>query len=167
MSLSLYTISSQYQQAFMALADSDMPEDCINDTLEGMEGELVEKGRNVAAFWLNLGAEIEAMKSVEKRLYERRKAAEARQERLKNYLSKNMAACGITEIKADDGTFTARLYIGRDESVVIENAQTIPSDYMREKVTHEPDKVLIKKAIEDGYEVPGAHIDRRDRLTIK
>lgn len=167
MSLSLYTISSQYQQAFMALADSDLPEDCINDTIEGMDGELIDKGRAVAAFWLNLGAEIEAMKIVEKRIYDRRKAIEARQERLKEYLSRNMAACGISEIKSSDGTFTAKLYIGRDESVVIDDVSAIPSDYMTEKVIIEPSKTLISAAIKDGYEVAGAHIQKKDRLTIK
>ncbi len=167
MPLNLYQIADQYRRAFFQLADSDFDDQTIDDTLEGLEGEFLEVGSNIAAFWLNLGAEVDAIKAAEKRLYDRRKALEARQERLKEYLRVNMARCGITEIKANDSSFVARLYIGRDEVVAISDSSRIPADYLRETVIVEPDKTQIKKAIEDGYDVPGAHIEVRDRLTIK
>jgi len=30
----------------------------------------------------------------------------------------------------------------------------------------EPDKSLIKQALKDGFDVPGAKMDKKDRLTI-
>jgi hypothetical protein len=168
MSITLYEIADKYTQAFYALADSDLDNETIDDTLEGLEGELVEKGKAVTAFCLNLDAEIEAMKSAEKRISGRRKAMENKRDRLKEYLKQNMARCGISEIKANDGSFVARLYIGRDESVVIDDESAIPMDYKREiPASYEPEKMLIKKAIKEGFAVPGAHIEKKDRLEIK
>jgi hypothetical protein len=167
MSITLYDIADKYTQAFFALADSDLDNETINDTLEGLEGELVEKGKAVSAFCLNLDAEIEAMKSAEKRISARREAMENKRDKLKEYLKQNMARCGISEIKANDGSFVARLYIGRDESVVIDDESAIPMDYKREIVIYQPEKVLIKEAIKEGFAVPGAHIEKKDRLEIK
>lgn len=168
MSLQLYAIADRYTQAFYALADSDLDDSTIDDTLESIEGEIVEKGKNIAAFWLNIGAEIEAIKLAESRIAARRKTLENKQARLKEYLKQNMARCGITEIKSNDGTFKAKLYIGRDESVVIDDESAIPMDYKREiPVSYQVDKALIKKASKDGFEVAGAHIEKRDRLEIK
>lgn len=167
MGISLYQLSAHYEHVFNRLADSDLPDEVIDDTLEGIEGELVEKGRNVAAFFLNLGAEIEAIKGAEARIAAHRKALENKQSRLKEYLKQNMSRCGITEIKANDGSFAAKLYIGRDEAVVIDDEGQLPKDYLREKVTYTADKTLIKSALNDGFDVPGAHVEKRDRLEIK
>jgi len=38
---------------------------------------------------------------------------------------------------------------------------------MRETVKVEPDKTLIKKAIKDGFDVPGAKLVQKDRLVLK
>ena len=49
-----------------------------------------------------------------------------------NTCKATLAACGIQSIKSDDGTFTAVLQIGRDESVEVFDAAMLPADYMRE-----------------------------------
>lgn len=168
MSISLYELSDQYTQAFYALADSEFDDETIDDTLDGLEGELIEKGKAVIAFGLNLDAEIEAMKAAEKRIATRRKMLENKRDRMREYLKQNMARCGITEIKANDSSFIARLYIGRDESVVIDDESQLPMDYKREiPATYAPDKGLIRQAIKDGFEVAGAHLVYNDRLVIK
>ena len=163
----LYEIADTYLTAFYDLADSDFDDETIDNTLEGLEGELVEKGKNITAFYLNLDAEIAAMKSAEDRISARRKALQNKQERMKKYLQFNMARCGITEIKANDCSFTAKLYIGRDKAVQIANEEILPKEFVKEKVTYTPDKAAIKKAIESGSDVPGAYIETRDRLEIK
>lgn len=166
--MNLYALSTQYQQAFLALADSDFDEQTIADTLEGMEGELTVKAQNVLAYALNLDAEVAALKEVESRIAKRRKAKEAQAEYMREYLKQNMARAGITEIRAIDNSFVAKLHIGRDSAVVIDDASRVPADYMREiPAKMEPDKALIKRAISDGATVRGAHIEKRDRLEIK
>src|SRR5690606_34794609 len=124
MSMSLYHMTEQYQRALADLTDADLPEEVVADTLEALEGELIQKGQAVAAFALNLAAEVDAIKAVEKRISDRRKALERRAEGLRDYLRTNMEKAGISEIKAMDGSFTAKLAKGRP-SVVVDDESLI------------------------------------------
>ncbi|MNL55341.1 hypothetical protein D3C87_1787490 [compost metagenome] len=101
---------------------------------------------------------------------EKRKAAiVSRQEKLREYLALNMKRTGIHEIAANDGTFVARLYIDRDESVDVYDEKQIPASFMSKPKPPEPkpSKAEIKKAIKAGTEVPGARIVKKDRLELK
>lgn len=97
----------------------------------------------------------------------KKKAITARNASLKAYLSANMKEHGITSIKANDGTFEAKLYLDRDESVVILDGSTFPLELCNTPKPPEPSKTLIKAAINAGQAVAGAMIVRNDRLTIK
>jgi hypothetical protein len=53
-------------------------------------------------------------------------------------------------------------------AVEVFDSLQIPADYMREvPATSEPDKMLIKKAIQDGFDVPGAKLKHGKRLVCK
>lgn len=166
--MNLYEISTQYLATAQQLAELDIDHQTLADTLEAEAWPVEEKVRAVSAVILNLQAEADMVKGTADRIAKRAKALQSRAEALHDYLLVNMQRTGITEIKALDGTFKAKLYRERDASVVIDSENLIPADYMREIPARcEPDKVLIKKAINDGYEVPGAHIVKKDRLEIK
>lgn len=128
---------------------------------------VAEKAQACAAFYLSNNAEADMVESHAKALLERVKTARKRSNWLKQYLQVHMTACGISEIKADDGTFRATLAIGRDEAVDIFDEAQLTADYMREKISITPDKTEIAKAIKEGIDVPGAMLVWRDRLTIK
>lgn len=128
---------------------------------------VTSKAQACAAFVLANNAEADMVEQHAKALLDRVKQARKRSDWLKQYIQSHMAACGITEIKSDDRTFSAVLAIGRDESVDVFDEAQLPSDYMREKTTSAPDKTLISKALKDGFDVPGARLIKRDRLTIK
>ena len=126
------------------------------------------KAQACAAFVLENDAQAEMVELHAKSLLDRVRTARKRSQWLRQYLSSHMAAAGVMSIKSDDGTFSAKLEIGRDESVEVFDAAQIPADYMREiPAKHELDKTLIKKAIKDGFEVPGAKLIAKDRLTIR
>jgi len=166
--MNLYEISTQYLATAQQLAELDIDEQTLSDTLEAEAWPVEEKVRAVSAVILNLQAEADMVKGTADRIAKRAKALQSRADALHDYLLINMQRTGITEIKALDGTFKAKLYRERDASVVIDSENLIPADYMREIPARcEPDKVLIKKAINDGYGVPGAHIVKKDRLEIK
>jgi len=156
--------------------------DSVRDLLDQMDettGELPEgfeqaralvatKAQACAAFVLDNEAQADMVEQHAKNLMERVKTARRRSQWLRQYLSSHMAACGLMSIKSDDGTFFAKLEIGRDESVDVFDSAQLPADYMREiPAKHEPDKTLIKKAIKEGFEVPGAKLTAKDRLTLK
>lgn len=154
----------------------------VRDMLEQIDpetGELPEgydnaralvanKAQAVAAFILENNAQADMVEQHAKLLLDKVKTARKRSEWLKGYLAKHMAEAGIQSIKSNDGTFSAKLEVGRDESVEIYDAASLPEDYMREiPAKYEPDKVLIKKAIKDRFTVPGARLVAKDRLTLK
>lgn len=164
----LYEISTSYLVMAQELAELDLDEQTLLDTLEGEVGPVEDKARAVAAVILNLQAEADLVKVTADKIMRRAKALQARADKLHYYLLINMQRTGITEIKALDGSFKAKLYLERDSSVEVFDPVLIPITFMRvipERI--EPDKVLIRKAIEDGYDVSGAKIVKKDRLEIK
>lgn len=161
--LSLYSMTAEYEQAFLSLADSDIPEDAINDTLESLEGELTVKAANVAAFVLNLESEAEKIKEAEKRIALRRKSYENKAARIRSYLKENMERAGIKKIEAIDKTFSVTLTAPR-ASVVIDSEAEIPGKFTKTVIS--ADKKAIGDALKNGDEVPGAHLEFNSGLRI-
>jgi hypothetical protein len=128
---------------------------------------LADKQCAVVAYIKNGEATEGMIDAAIKDLTAKKKAIAARNASLKVYLSANMKEHGITSIKANDGTFEAKLYIDRDESVVIQDGATFPPELCNAPKPPEPSKSLIKAAINAGQPVAGAFIARNDRLTIK
>ena len=161
--ISLYQAADELAPLLDQIDDDGCISDGLAEALKVFEG----KGLGVTAYILNCEAQAAMIIEASKKMAERAKPLQSRAERLKSYLLDNMKRTGITEIKCPE--FIAKLDIGRDESVDVFDIKQVPDLYMREPKPVEPmpDKTLIKKAIKDGYEVPGARIVAKDRLTIK
>lgn len=139
----------------------------LPEGLEQARAIVATKAQAVTAYMLENDKQADMVEAYAKDLLARVKAARGRTKWLHTYLGSHMAAIGITEIKDERGLFKAVLAPGRDEAVEVFDAAQVPFNYMREiPAKQEPDKTLIKKAIKDGFEVPGAKLVRRDRLTI-
>lgn len=161
--LKLYEVTGHVAEALESGFDPETGE--MSESLVTALAEFEGKGAAVTAYILNLEAEAEAVKSAIQRLTNRKRAIEGRSEWLRRYLRENMATAGIKRIDAIDGTFSARLEIGRDESVEIDQDVVLPDSLCRVKV--EADKTKIKAAIKAGEPVPeGVRLVRRDRLVI-
>ena len=81
-----------------------------------------------------------------------------------------MKATGITQIKSDDGLLDAKLYIDRDEMIVIDDGAVFAESLLNPQKpapARTPSKELIKAAIKGGEPVNGARIVLKDRLQIK
>lgn len=168
MNLKLYEISENYVKALTELSESGLDAATIADTLEGLEGELIAKGQNVCAYMLNCEAEANAIDEAAKKLAARAKTIRAQGDGLRDYLKFHMEKSGITEIKANDGTFKATIR-KNPASVEITDADHIPDKYITViPESRSPDKAEIKKAIQAGEVIPGAMlITDRTRLEIK
>lgn len=168
LSLRLYEITDRFLTALEALPDSGLDEVTIFDTLESIEGELVEKGRNVAAYCLNLEAECDAVEAMAAKLKDRAKIARSRTDSLRQYLFVQMQRAGITEIKAIDGTFSAKIK-NNPPSVDCYAPEFIPPEFMKvpEPPPPSPIKSAIKDAIKSGVDVPGCRLTQSQRLDIK
>ena len=161
----LYQLATEYRQMADKLHDLDLPDEVINDTLESAGGDLQEKATNVAKFVRNLEADADKIEEAAKAMLDRAKAYKRKAESIKRYLHTNMETAGISKIESPWFVLSIR---NNQESVVIDDESDIPSDYLREiPAKYEPDKKLIKSAIQDGYAVPGCHLQRTTRLEIK
>jgi hypothetical protein len=164
--LTLYTIADQYLQDLQKLQDMDLDEQTFADTLESLSGDLEVKATNVAMFVRNLEASAESIKSAEKQMEERRKAIEAKAERIRNYLKDNMARTGITKI---DCPYFALSLRNSPPAVEVINADEIPAQYF--DIPEPPAPVLNKNRLKDdlknGVIVEGARLTQGSYLQIK
>ena len=167
LALKLYELSEQYLHALDDLPESGLDAQTVSDTLEGIEGALVAKGQAVTAYVLNLEAEAEAIGQAAAKLKARAAVLANRRDHLKAYLHENMLKAGITEIKARDGTFRARIR-NNPQSVEVISEAHIPEQYTRLiPERREPDKKAIKEAVEAGETVPGVMVRQTTRLELK
>ena len=166
MNIALYELAADFRETADRLADMELDEQTLHDTLESIAFPVEQKAVQVAAFVRNLEATAEQIKAAEKAMAERRKAIENRAANVRQYLMDNMRACGFRKIEHPNFVIAVKQ---NPESVVIEDERQIPMDYMRQPETPPPvpDKALIKQAIKDGFEVPGAKLTRTLRIDIK
>lgn len=162
----LYELAAQYKTDLERLSDLDLPEETVRDTLEGMTGDLETKARNVAAFIRNLETTAEAIKQAEADMAKRRKAIEARTERLKTYTLEAMTANGIDRI---DSPYFALTVAKNPPSVDIYDIKQVPEQFMRqpEPPPPSPDKKTIMAKLKNGEEIAGCRLSQGIRLQIK
>jgi hypothetical protein len=161
----LFQLVAEYRGAAEKLADLDLDEITIADTLASMSGELEVKAQNVAYMVLNMEATAAAIKAHEETQKARRTAIEHRADSLRAYLQCCMEATGIEKIEGPGVAIGFR----KSSAVVINELGLIPSEFMRmpEPPPPAPDKARIAAVLKSGGDVPGAHIETRRNLQIK
>jgi hypothetical protein len=161
----LFILAKEHRALADKLHDLDLDDQTISDTLEGESGDLVEKGKNVAAVFRNLESDAKQIKEAEQQLAARRQAIEKRAESLKQYLKTSMEMAGIQKIECP--WFVVSI-AQNPESLTVDDESLIPADYFREiPASREIDKNLVKAAMKAGFDVPGAHLSRGTSLRIK
>lgn len=161
----LFVIAQEYRALGDKLADLDLDEQTIADTLESASGELEEKSEAVACFAHGLDAMASAIKAREAELRQRREAVEKRADNLRSYLSRTLQACGIEKIERPGAVISFR----KSTAVVVDEPGMIPDEFMRqpEPPPPAPDKKAIADALKSGVSVPGAHLETRKNIQIK
>ena len=170
--MNLYQINAQIEAIENAVDDGILINEETGEvmTLEQALMELrmarEEKIENVALWVKNLAYDVKTIKAEEETLQKRRKAAEAKMERLKGFL--------MGALVREDGTAekfkTARAVVTvckNNPSTVIDDEALLPAEFWREKIERSPDKTQIKEVLARGIEVPGAHLERSRRVDIK
>lgn len=159
---SLYSISQRYN-AVMALADDDsIPQDEVNNALLTLEDELQEKGENCIKYLDSVQDKIDAAKANKKKLDAYIKALESRKKRVEKACIYALDTLQVKSIMTGWGEMKVKK---NPPSVVIDDLTQIPTQYQRQKIQVDIDKVAIKAAIKAGGEVPGAHLEQRTSLS--
>jgi hypothetical protein len=161
----LYAIATEYREAALKLADLDMPPEVVADTLESIGGEIETKAQAVAYMVRSIEADAAAIKQWAQDAAERAKATQARADALRDYLKRNLEACGISKVEGPGVSIGFR----KSSAVQIDEPGLVPVEFMRyqEPPPPSPDKQAIAAALKSGMAVPGAHIETRHNLTIK
>jgi transcriptional regulator of heat shock response len=148
----LYELSQNYVQ-LLELADS-LDEETFKDTLSSLEEAIEDKVENVAKLVRCLDADIEAIKTEEKRLADKRKALENKVASVKEYVQHEMEVAGLNKVKRPTVTVSIQ---ANPPSVDVMDESLIPSIYMVPQPS-KIDKRAILTALKEGEFIPGAAI---------
>lgn len=145
----------------------------ILDCIDGETGEIIDfeklneltiardKKLESIGLWIkNLNADAEAYKKEKEAFAEREKAAKNKSDSLKRYL---------TEVLAGQKFSTEKIAISfRNTQVsVIAEGVKLPEEYIRRKVTEEPDKVAITAALKAGKMIDGCALQTNTSIQIR
>jgi hypothetical protein len=159
--LKLYELSQNYIQ-LLELADS-LDEETFKDTLSSLEEAIEDKVENVAKLVRCLDVDIEAIKSEEKRLADKRKALENKVTSVKSYVQHEMEVAGLNKVKRPTVTVSIQ---ANPPSVDVMDESLIPSIYMVPQPS-KIDKRAILTALKEGEFIPGASIKQTVGVRFK
>lgn len=161
----LFQLTAEYRATCDKLADMDLDQQTIADTLEAERWPLEVKAKNVALVILSLDANAQAIKERIDALNAVRKSAESRAEHLRQYLADNLRAAEIQKVEGPDVVIGWR----KSTAVEIEDETQIPAEFMvmPPAPAARPDKTAISAALKAGKAVPGARLEQRQNLSIK
>ena len=157
----LYELSTGYKNIEYLLENGEDNEE-LAAVLNSLGEEIEDKAENIAKLIKNYEADIEAFKTEENRIAERRRTLENDVKRLKEYLFNNMKLTGKTKFKK--GTFSFNI-AKNPASVEIVNQDIIPMDYR--ELVEVINKKDILQVLKNGKDVQGAILKQGESLRIK
>jgi hypothetical protein len=162
----LYVLTGEFKLAALRLADLDLPEEVVRDTLDGLTGELEDKATATAMVVRNMEATAEAIKAAEAEMAQRRKALENRAAFLKARIQGAMQAIGMQKIACPYFTVTLR---DNPPAVEVYEPALVPAQFMRQQEPPPPaiDKKAVAAALKAQEDVPGCRLTQGKRLEIK
>ena len=176
----LYEIDYQLRVLEDYMCDPDtgelLDEDSFNAKFDEIQMALSEKIENSMCFYKNLQADIEAFKAEEKNLAQRRKVKENLAERIKNRIDnyirmKYTNEDGVVDTdslnKFKMETPRMKLSYRKSDSVDVYDIDSLPKEYIKEKVEVSADKTALKKDIKSGKEINGAKIVTNLNMQVK
>ena len=125
------------------------------------QGQAAEKLEGTACYVRELEAEAATLKAEEDRLAKRRKALEGKSARLKAYMMPALEAMG-GKVKG----VMASVRIGKSQAVYVFDLDALPDAFKRVVTKVDPDKVVLKKALKSGEDIPGAALEDRQSVVI-
>lgn len=156
------------------VASAEPDEVALTLLLEGLaaaEGDLDRRVEHLALLVLDLRAEAEACREEERRLAARRRAREARSDRIRAYILACLEAAGLE--RAGGARAHARRTLG-PPAVEIEDASRLPEGWLAPPKPREADKRAILDAwrrdrvpVEASLAACGGEVVRRARVDIR
>lgn len=169
--MKLYAITADYRNALNVINEADLsdlsPEEqqqLLADTLAQFTDQFQVKALAIGAFIANIELEAEALKTMETRIQQRRKASERKAEWLRDYLHVNMQAMDLLDIHDHQIWLSVRK---NPAKVIIDNEAQLPEVFKETQTSILVRKNLISDALKQGQAIPGAHLEYGTRLQIR
>lgn len=136
----------------------------LEELQQGIETTLKEKSADIVKYYKNRDSLVESIDKEIKRLQEMKKIGEKKQDSFKNYIKMCMEKMGVKKIETPNGNISLRK---TPESVELIDEEIIPEKFKTIVQVEKISKTDIKKALQEGEEVPGAILKRGMSISIK
>lgn len=130
------------------------------EELDNLKMEREKKIEGVGLWYKNLTAEAEAVKAEKNAMAEREKRLKNKAESLKKYLEYALQGEKFNTPKV-------AMSFRKSKSVEIDDGANLPENYVRVKTVVEPEKKLLKEALENGEVIEGARLVEKNNISIK
>ena len=164
MEKSLYKIDKELMALLEAIAEQEgeiTPEQ--DEQLAINRYELETKAVDYSMAILQLNAWVEMADKEAKRVTAIKNAYKKTSETLKQRITDAMERYDIKEVK----DATIKVSLRKSVQTIIDDIDQIPKQYKTVKVETTLDKTAIKKAIQEGEIIEGAHLEEKNNLQIK
>lgn len=160
--MTLYNLQGEYQRLY-DLATDEEDEQALQDTLECLDAELMEKGAGYAYVVKQLEMEEAECDRIIEAFTRKREIRRNAQKRLKQAYMRAMDVAGKKDLTCGEYNLKIKANGGVQPLAI---TGEVPANYMR--IKYEPDNSLIRKALAEGKELDFAHLEERGRhLEIK
>jgi len=161
----LYQLVIAYNNLLDQYSQAESDEDLmkLEADLTAVQDSIYAKSTQIAFAVRNTEAYEEAIDSEIERLRDRQKKFQKFIEWAKNYISNMLKAANIEKVETELITISFR----KSKRVEILNEAEIPEQYIRKRITIEPNKIAIKAAWEAGLGVTGTEVVEDKHIQIK
>lgn len=159
--MNLYEISQRYQNLIELLEDETIPQEEINKALEVVASDVADKCENGIAYMAMLKNTIKTAKEEKARIDSYIKMLESRTERLEEAYVNFFKMLDKKAIVTAKGEMKIRL---SPPALVIDDATKIPAEFEKTEIKISYDKMAIKKALKEGRQIEGCHIEQAEKL---
>lgn len=164
--MNIYEITEEYKVIQDAIENEEITEEEYEDRLSCMDMELEHKVDGYCCVIENTNASIKAISDTITKLTARKKALENRQDRLKRNLLNSLRLIGKDKVQGQ--MFSVRVSVSK--SVRITDLQKLMSNrnsqYVRTKISKDPDKIAIREALNEGKKLSFAVLEPKESLKI-
>lgn len=162
--MNLFELGQQYQ----ALADrEDLDPTVLADTLDSIDDTWSDKANNIARWIESLDSDVDWLMKKKRSISDELSYRKNLRANLMTYLTSAIDDRGLKEVHTDDYILRPRNYKQR---TVIDDEDKIPGEYRnyaKYQGMYDVKKNDVYKALKDGKNVPGAHLEPNRSTVIK
>lgn len=164
----LYELNEKYGELLDAIEREEIPKECVQDMLDMMEGELVDKIDDIVSYIKQLNYEQDMIKQEINALQKRTKAKEKLIDNLNKYVLNSFKINGLDKVETSRNiirvTKTPPKVVIKDEVKAMEYLENIEGAV---RVKKEINKTFIKEMIKNGDKLDFAEMVTGESLRIK